>query len=93
MGHKAEITAFTASLHQRDQPADGFRGLRDDGGSGEEGSRQPSITHRILSIRYGYPAPRTPQDTYGPPESFKPRSDRLQAEIRWQSQASESGYR
>ena len=47
MGHTAEITAFTASLHQRNQPADGFRGLRDDGGSGDgrPSSRMMAVAH------------------------------------------------
>src|ERR1700734_131366 len=33
------------------------------------------------------------RSTYVAPESFRPRRDRRQAAIRWQSHASESGYR
>ena len=47
MGHTAEITAFTASLHQRNRPANGFRGRRDDGGSsdGRPSSRMMAVAH------------------------------------------------
>ena len=45
MGHTAKITAFTASLHQRNQPADGFRGLPDDGGNGKPSSRMMAAAH------------------------------------------------
>jgi hypothetical protein len=38
----AKITAFTASLHQRNQPADGFRGLPDDG---RPSSRMMAVAH------------------------------------------------
>ena len=42
-----KITAFTASLHQRNRPANGFRGRRDDGGSGDgrPSSRMMAVAH------------------------------------------------
>jgi hypothetical protein len=58
-------------------------------------ARTEAANHRLRIVSSPFAtvtrSARSSRTTYAPPESFKPRSDWLQAAIRWQSQASESG--